>query len=147
LILRAIKTAELRSVSTPTAAGDSYNARVSRQQHWESVYESEGDAEVSWTQAEPQMSLYVIRDVCPSGRISDVGGGTSLLAELLLDAGYSVAVLDISAAALARARVRISDICNFHCRSRFYVRIVREVVGVREAGRECDVISPHLQYS
>ena len=37
----------------------------------------------------------------------DVGGGTSALGERLLDAGYAVAVLDVSAAALARARSRL----------------------------------------
>jgi SAM-dependent methyltransferase len=36
-----------------------------------------------------------------------VGGGTSVLADQLLDAGYVVAVLDISAASLDRARKRL----------------------------------------
>jgi len=80
---------------------------MSRQAHWESVYESKGDAEVSWTQPEPHLSLSLIRGVCPTGGIIDVGSGTSILADKLLDAGYIVAVLDISAAALARAKVRL----------------------------------------
>ena len=37
----------------------------------------------------------------------DVGGGSSLLASRLLEAGYAVAVLDVSAAALERAKARM----------------------------------------
>jgi SAM-dependent methyltransferase len=84
--------------------------------HWDSVYGSKGDAEVSWTEAEPARSLALIAEACPSrprgagsdavrrARVIDVGGGTSRLAERLLDVGYAVTVLDVSAAALARAR-------------------------------------------
>ena len=39
----------------------------------------------------------------------DVGGGASLLAERLLERGYSVTVLDISKTAIDRARSRIGD--------------------------------------
>jgi len=39
--------------------------------------------------------------------VIDVGGGTSVLADRLLDAGYAVTVLDISQAALDRARQRL----------------------------------------
>ena len=78
--------------------------------HWESVYAAKGDAEVSWTEAEPRRSLALIAEVCPPpGRVIDVGGGTSALAGRLLDAGYAVAVLDISEAALARSRERLGE--------------------------------------
>jgi SAM-dependent methyltransferase len=77
--------------------------------HWDSVYASKSDAELSWTQAEPATSLALIEEVCPSGRVIDVGGGTSLLAERLLDRGYAVTVLDISEAAIERARQRLGD--------------------------------------
>jgi SAM-dependent methyltransferase len=78
--------------------------------HWESVYAAKGDAEVSWTETEPRRSLALIADVCPPpGRVIDVGGGTSALAGRLLDAGYAVAVLDISEAALARSRDRLGE--------------------------------------
>ena len=72
--------------------------------HWESIYASKGDAELSWTQTDPATSLALIREICPTGRIIDVGGGTSVLAGQLLERGYAVAVLDISEAAVDRAR-------------------------------------------
>jgi SAM-dependent methyltransferase len=76
-------------------------------EHWDSIYQSKSEGEMSWTQLEPLTSLKLIGEVCPSGRVIDVGGGTSLLAERLLDRGYSVAVLDISEAAIERDRKRL----------------------------------------
>ena len=72
--------------------------------HWETIYTSKGDAELSWTQAEPATSLALIREACSADSIIDVGGGTSLLAERLVDRGYAVTVLDISQTAIDRAR-------------------------------------------
>lgn len=80
---------------------------MSRKEHWESVYRSKEDAEVSWTQPEPRLSLSLIREACATGSVIDVGGGTSTLADKLLDAGYSVAVMDISQAAIDRACNRL----------------------------------------
>jgi SAM-dependent methyltransferase len=76
--------------------------------HWESVYASKGDADLSWTQPEQALSLSLIREACPTGRVIDVGSGTSVLPDRLLDAGYAVAVLDISAQALSRSRARLA---------------------------------------
>ena len=45
--------------------------------------------------------------MCPAGRVIDVGGGTSPLAARLLERGYSVTVLDLSPAAIDRARGRL----------------------------------------
>jgi SAM-dependent methyltransferase len=75
--------------------------------HWETVYTSKGDEELSWTQAEPATSLALIAEACSADSVIDVGGGTSLLAERLLDRGYAVTVLDISQAAIDRARQRL----------------------------------------
>ena len=77
--------------------------------HWNSTYQSKSDADLSWTQAEPAMPLRLITEACASGRVIDVGGGTSLLAERLLDRGYQVTVLDIAEAALQRTRERLGD--------------------------------------
>jgi SAM-dependent methyltransferase len=77
--------------------------------HWDEVYASKSEAEVSWTQADPALSLALIREVCASGRVIDVGGGTSVLSKKLLEARYSVAVLDISGAAIARAKDQMGE--------------------------------------
>jgi 2-polyprenyl-3-methyl-5-hydroxy-6-metoxy-1,4-benzoquinol methylase len=77
--------------------------------HWDEIYTSKNDAELSWTQAEPATSLALIAEACSADSVIDVGGGTSLLAERLLDRGYVVTVLDISQAAIDRARQRLGD--------------------------------------
>ena len=53
----------------------------------ESVYASRTDAELSWTQPDPHLSLSLIAEVCPTGSVIDVGGGRSLLPGKLLDLG------------------------------------------------------------
>ena len=87
---------------------------MNAQEHWESAYVSKGDLDLSWTQAEPRISLSLIGEVCSAGSVIDVGGGTSLLAARLLDRGYTVTVLDISQTAIDRAKsglgVRASQI-------------------------------------
>lgn len=85
---------------------------MSTKDHWESVYTSRTDAQLSWMQADPHLSLSLITEVCPTGSVTDVGGGTSLLAGKLLDHGYSVAVLDISEVALTRVRERLGPRAN-----------------------------------
>ncbi len=75
--------------------------------HWDSIYRSKSDVDMSWTQPEPLMSLRLIGEACASGRVIDVGSGNSVLPERLLDRGYTLAVLDISEAALELARKRV----------------------------------------
>ncbi len=82
---------------------------MDRREHWNSVYQSRDDAHLSWTQTEPDLSLALIGEVCAAGRVIDIGGGTSSLAERLVDRGYSVTVLDISEVALERARERVGE--------------------------------------
>ena len=80
--------------------------------HWDSIYLSSADEALGWTQPEPLMSLRLIGESCATGRVLDVGGGRSILAERLLDQGYSVSVLDISAAALTGARAQMGAKAN-----------------------------------
>ena len=101
---------------------------MSTKDHWESVYASRTDAELSWTQPDPHLSLFLIAEVCPTGSVIDVGGGTSLLAGKLLDHGYSVAVLDISEAAVTRGRERLGP------RGGMVRWIVADVTAVPELG-------------
>jgi SAM-dependent methyltransferase len=77
---------------------------------WDQVYSKKRDDELSWSQKEPRLSLALISEAYPApARVLDVGGGTSPLAGRLLDAGYIVTVLDVSAAALTRAREHLGE--------------------------------------
>lgn len=80
-----------------------------RAHHWESVYASKSDDELSWFQREPTISRVLIKRVRPAPRSAiDVGGGQSSLASELLRMGVEdVTVLDISASAIARAKERL----------------------------------------
>ena len=85
---------------------------ISRKNHWETVYETKQPNEVSWTQEKPQTSLDFIREtnLGKSAKIIDIGGGDSKLVDFLLEQGYeNLTVLDISASALERAKIRLGD--------------------------------------
>jgi len=86
------------------------NYGMDRQAHWQNVYETKAENEVSWYQDHPDSSLALIK-ACGLGaaaRIIDVGGGASRLVDHLLELGYaSLAVLDIAPAALERTRRRL----------------------------------------
>ena len=78
--------------------------------HWERQYTTKGSAEFSWYQAEPARALALLRDAGagPASAVIDVGGGDSTLVDCVLRAGLGrVTVLDISSAALARAKSRL----------------------------------------
>ncbi len=78
--------------------------------HWQRVFTTKADAEVSWYQPRPDVSLDLITAAAPdrAAAIIDIGGGTSTLADHLLAAGYrDLTVLDISEAALTRGRQRL----------------------------------------
>ena len=79
-------------------------------EHWEKVYTSKTDNEVSWFQEHAQLSLKLICDanIPKSASIIDVGGGASTLVDDILANGYEhVTVLDLSRAALVTAKARI----------------------------------------
>lgn len=80
------------------------------QSHWENVYSTKADNEVSWYEESPELSLSLIRQagLGPDASIVDIGGGASRLVDALLEAGQShVTVLDLSAAALETSRQRL----------------------------------------
>jgi ubiquinone/menaquinone biosynthesis C-methylase UbiE len=84
----------------------------SRRAHWETVYASKSEREVSWFQesAAPSLELIAEAGVTPLSAIIDVGGGASRLVDALLEKGFrDVTVLDISEAALAAAKARLSE--------------------------------------
>ncbi len=97
---------------------------MDRRQHWEHVYTTRADTEVSWFQREPLISLRLIEALAPAnGSVIDVGGGASLLVDGLLERGFTdLTVLDISDHALDRVRERLGD------RGRLVTLLRRDVV-------------------
>ena len=81
-----------------------------RQAHWENVYGTKGEKEVSWFQDNPTISLDLIdaTGVAKGASILDIGGGASRLVDALLEQGFeSLTVLDLSEKALASTRARL----------------------------------------
>ncbi|MDQ3558316.1 MAG: class I SAM-dependent methyltransferase, partial [Pseudomonadota bacterium] len=84
----------------------------SRQAHWQTVYTSKAENEVSWYQESPAPSLELIarRGATPMSAIIDIGGGASRLVDALVAKGFqAVTVLDLSEAALTAARNRLGN--------------------------------------
>ncbi len=83
-----------------------------RKQHWEKIYQTKELKDVSWFQPNPQTSLDFFKqfNVALKANIIDIGGGDSLLVDHLLELGYQhISVLDISEAAIQRAKERLGD--------------------------------------
>ncbi len=81
-----------------------------RQAHWQTVYQTRGERDVSWTQPSPEPSLGLIEKFAPGAGASivDIGGGASRLVDALHERGYrSTTVLDLSEAALLSAKARL----------------------------------------
>jgi len=88
---------------------------VDRKSHWENVYSTKESAEVSWYQQQPARSLEILEQtgLCPDSTIIDVGGGDSTFVDTLVERGLGhVTVLDLSGAALGRARARLGSRAN-----------------------------------
>lgn len=108
---------------------------MSEKNHWETVYTNKQPHEVSWTQDVPKRSLDFISSfgIDKSAPIIDIGGGDSNLVDFLLKDGYTnLTVLDISEAALERAKGRlgqhadrvnwiVSDITTFQTTQKYAV--------------------------
>lgn len=85
---------------------------MNRQTHWNAVYETKGARDLSWFEDEPGMSLRMLEacGLTPETCVLDVGGGDSRLVDHLVARGLRcVTVLDVSGAALQRARDRLGD--------------------------------------
>ena len=83
-----------------------------RKKHWENIYNTKQINEVSWFQAKPETSLFFFNqlNIPTHAKVIDVGGGDSYLVDYLIDLGYrDITVLDISEAALNRAKKRLGS--------------------------------------
>lgn len=81
-------------------------------QHWENVFTTKSETEVSWFQPYPKTSLEFIElfSLPVTANIIDIGGGDSHLVDVLIEMGYqNIYVLDISANALQRAKARLGS--------------------------------------
>jgi SAM-dependent methyltransferase len=86
-----------------------------RQLHWQNVYQSKSEHDVSWFQDTPGPSLELMDEigVTPTASVVDIGGGASRLVDRLIERGYEdVTVLDLSDAALTAAQVRLGDLAD-----------------------------------
>lgn len=86
-------------------------AGTTRRDHWDAVYLEKPDEGLSWRQSEPALSLALALEFArPTDPVIDIGAGESALAGRLVATGFeSVAALDISAAAIERAKRRAGD--------------------------------------
>lgn len=87
-------------------------AAADRQTHWQGVYQTKRENQVSWFQESPDVSLDLIRatGAKPGTAIVDVDGGASRLVDTLIQEGFrSVSVLDLSENALATSRARLGE--------------------------------------
>ena len=85
-----------------------------RHDHWQGIYSTKRDDEVSWFQPVPAVSLELI-DRCQlkgDARVIDVGAGASRVVDGLLARGCLPTVLDIAGAALVVSRQRLGDVAE-----------------------------------
>ena len=86
-----------------------------RKDHWEQIFIEKDENAVSWFQENPEPDLGLIRqfDKQLAAPLIDIGAGASLLADKLLDRGFSnITLLDISGAALAKTRARLGRLSH-----------------------------------
>ena len=84
-------------------------------EHWDQVYSTKNETDVSWYQAHPDRSLALIKAAVPSvsASVLDIGGGASRLVDELLVLGYSdLTVLDVSQAALGHSKARLGTLAD-----------------------------------
>lgn len=108
---------------------------VDKKAHWEDVFATKQETEVSWYQQKPETSIRFFNEnnIPKDAKIIDIGGGDSYLIDSLLDLGYTnLFLLDISANAIERIKNRlgvksekvtfiVSDILDFQPKTTFDV--------------------------
>lgn len=85
---------------------------MENKEHWEKVFETKTENEVSWFQEYPKTSMEFVTlfHLPPNAKFIDIGGGDSHFVDSLLEQGYSdITVLDISTNAIERAKKRLGS--------------------------------------
>ena len=83
-----------------------------KKDHWEKVFATKQENEVSWYQQRPETSInfFYKHQIAKDAKIIDIGGGDSYLIDHLLDLGYTnLSLLDISANAIERIKKRLGE--------------------------------------
>jgi hypothetical protein len=89
---------------------DKSGTTMNRETHWDTVFSTKAENQMSWFEALPSVSLEMINavGVAPQTCLIDVGGGESHLIDVLLARGLTcLAVLDVSKTAIQHARARL----------------------------------------
>ena len=79
--------------------------------HWNDIYTTKSQNEVSWFQDPPGESLrLILKHSKPSDAVVDVGAGASLLVDHLFGHGYGdISIVDVSTVALDAVRQRLLE--------------------------------------
>lgn len=83
-----------------------------RRSHWNSVYTTKNEDEVSWFEQNPDLSVELLREagLATDMAVIDIGGGASRLVDALVGLNLAdITVLDLSEAALQTARSRLKN--------------------------------------
>lgn len=81
-----------------------------KKQHWEKVFATKQENEVSWFQPKPETSInfFIGNQIPKDAKIIDIGGGDSYLIDNLIEMGYqNLFLLDISENAIERIKNRL----------------------------------------
>lgn len=81
-------------------------------EHWEEVYQNKEFTDLPWFSDQLTESLALIEEahLAPQASIIDVGSGSSLLPDLLLERGFrDITLLDLSSNALGQAKRRLGE--------------------------------------
>lgn len=106
-----------------------------KKEHWENVFSTKQENEVSWYQPKPQTSIdfFIRNNISKEAKIIDIGGGDSYLIDNLIELGYeNLYLLDISENAIERIKSRlgtkaekvtfiVSDVLDFQPETAFDV--------------------------
>ena len=85
---------------------------MNTKEHWEKIFATKLENEVSWFQTYPKTSVEFLEqfNLPLTANIIDIGGGNSHLVDVLLEKGYeNIWVLDISINAIERAKKRLGE--------------------------------------
>ena len=83
-----------------------------RKDHWETIYKTKDHKKVGWYQESPDTSLNLLSKIHyqPEQSIIDVGCGSSLLVDNLVNQGFKdITLVDLSSEALSSIKNRLGD--------------------------------------